>query len=85
MNTTADIRAQINWVTQNHTLVPYEDAKISVMAPGLTFAALVFEGFRAYWNSEVGDLFIFRLEYHLLVRPKRPKQLNSCHKLEIEA
>ena len=65
MNTTADSRAQINWVTQNHTLVPYEDAKISVMAPGLTFAALVFEGFRAYWNSEIGDLFIFRLEDHL--------------------
>ena len=31
----------------------------------LTFAAPVFEGFRTYWNSEIGDLFIFRLEDHL--------------------
>ena len=48
MNTTPDSRAQINWVTQNHTLVPYEDAKISVMPPdfsgyvddGLNFIAV---------------------------------------------
>ena len=50
---------------QNHALVPYEDAKISVMAPGLTFAALVFEGFRAYWNEAAQDLYIFRLDDHL--------------------
>ena len=52
-------------MTQNHELVAYEDAKISVMAPGLTFAALVFEGFRAYWNPEREELLIFRLEEHL--------------------
>ncbi len=65
MNTTTDSRARIKWVTQNHELVAYEDAKISVMAPGLTFAALVFEGFRAYWNPEREELLIFRLEEHL--------------------
>ena len=41
------------------------DAKISIMAPGLTFGALVFEGYRAYWNKEKEDLFIFRLEEHM--------------------
>ena len=65
MNTTTDSRARIKWVTQNHELVAYEDAKISVMAPGLTFAALVFEGFRAYWNLDQEELLIFRLEDHL--------------------
>jgi branched-chain amino acid aminotransferase len=45
--------------------VPYEDAKISVMAPGLTFAALVFEGFRSYWKSDIKDLLIFRMADHL--------------------
>ncbi|MBT3534774.1 MAG: branched-chain-amino-acid transaminase [Rhodospirillaceae bacterium] len=65
MNTTQDSRAQIKWVTQNHQLVAYQDAKISVMAPGLTFAALVFEGFRAYWNAEQEELLIFRLDDHL--------------------
>ena len=65
MNTTADSRAQIKFVSQNNKLVPYEDAKISIMAPGLTFGALVFEGYRAYWNKEKEDLFIFRLEEHM--------------------
>lgn len=66
MNTTTeDSRTEIKWVSQNNKLVRYEDAKISVMAPGLTFAALVFEGYRAYWNEEKQDLFIFRLDDHM--------------------
>lgn len=65
MSPTPDSRAQIKWVSQNNKLVPYEDAKISIMAPGLTFAALVFEGYRAYWNEEVEDLMIFRLDDHM--------------------
>ncbi|MEC8776379.1 MAG: aminotransferase class IV, partial [Pseudomonadota bacterium] len=65
MNTTVDSRAQIKCVSQNNQLVPYADAKISIMAPGLTFGALVFEGYRAYWNEEKQDLFIFRLEEHM--------------------
>jgi branched-chain amino acid aminotransferase len=66
MNTTADDSlAKIKWVSQNNKLVRYEDAKVSVMAPGLTFATLVFEGYRAYWNEEKQDLFIFRLNDHM--------------------
>ena len=65
MTTTDDSRSRIKWVSQNNRLVPYEDARISVMAPGLTFAALVFEGFRAYWNSDMEDLLIFRMADHL--------------------
>ena len=67
MNTTTtdDTRAEIKWVSQNNKLIRYEDAKVSLMAPGLTFAALVFEGYRAYWNEEKQDLFIFRLDDHM--------------------
>jgi branched-chain amino acid aminotransferase len=66
MNTTADDSlAKIKWVSQNNKLVRYEDAKVSVMAPGLTFATLVFEGYRAYWNEEKQDLFNFRLNDHM--------------------
>jgi len=65
MTTTQDSRSDIGWVSQNHQLVRYEEAKISIMAPGLTFAALVFEGYRAYWNEEQQDLNIFRLEDHM--------------------
>lgn len=65
MNTTVDTRTEIEWVSQNNKLVPYVDAKISVMAPGLTFAALVFEGYRAYWSDDAQDLYIFRLDDHM--------------------
>ena len=65
MNTTVDARTEIEWVSQNNKLVPYVDAKISVMAPGLTFAALVFEGYRAYWSDDAQDLYIFRLDDHM--------------------
>lgn len=65
MNTTVDTRTDIKWVSHNNKLVPYADATLSVMAPGLTFAVLVFEGYRAYWNQEAQDLYIFRLDDHM--------------------
>lgn len=49
----------------NGEIVPYDDARISIMAPGLTFAVLAFEGFRAYWNSEEDQLFVFRVAEHM--------------------
>lgn len=60
-----DPRLKIKLVTINGELMPLKDAKISIMAPGLTFAATVFEGLRAYWNEEKQELFVFRMEEHL--------------------
>ena len=49
----------------NGEVLPYSEARISIMAPGLTFAATVFEGMRAYWNADEEQLFVFRLADHL--------------------
>ena len=49
----------------NGRLIPYDEAKISIMAPGLTFAVTIFEGLRGYWNAGDGELRIFRLAAHL--------------------
>jgi branched-chain amino acid aminotransferase len=49
----------------NGALVPFAEARISVMAPGLTFAVAVFEGVRAYWNAEHEQLYVFRMGEHL--------------------
>ena len=66
MNTPADDpRRKVKLVTVNGEHMPLEDAKVSIMAPGLTFAATVFEGLRAYWNEEKQELFVFRLDEHL--------------------
>ena len=49
----------------NGQMVPYDEAKISIMAPGLTFAVLAFEGLRGYWNAEEGQLYVFRVAEHM--------------------
>ena len=53
------------YAVQDGRVVPFEEARISIMAPGLTFAATVFEGMRAYWNEEHGQLYVFHLRDHL--------------------
>lgn len=53
------------FATMNGEIVPYDQAKISIMAPGLTFAVLAFEGLRGYWNDDDNELFVFRVREHL--------------------
>jgi branched-chain amino acid aminotransferase len=57
--------AKPDLVIVNGKIVPFGDATISVMAPGFTFAVSVFEGLRAYWNADHGQLYVFRLDEHL--------------------
>jgi branched-chain amino acid aminotransferase len=49
----------------NGEIVPYRDAKVHVLTPGLKYGTGVFEGLRAYWNDRLGELHIFRLREHL--------------------
>ena len=46
-------------------VVPFSEAKISIMAPALTFAVTIFEGLRGYWNEADGQLYVFRVDVHL--------------------
>ena len=58
-------KEKIKLVTINGNLMPLKDAKVSITAPGLSYAALVFEGIRAYWNENDQELLVFRLDDHL--------------------
>ena len=58
-------RDKIKVVSINGNLMPLENAKVSITAPGLSYAALVFEGIRAYWNDDIKELYLFRLDEHL--------------------
>ena len=60
-----DIRARIKIVTMNGRQMPYGEATVPIMSPGLNYAAAVFEGMRAYWNASARQLYIFRLDEHL--------------------
>jgi len=54
-----------NFVILNGKITKFNEAKISIMSPGFTFAISVFEGLRGYWNNENKTLYIFRLNDHL--------------------
>jgi branched-chain amino acid aminotransferase len=58
--------------------VPIEDAKISIMTHGFNYGTGCFEGIRAYWNEEEGQLFAFRLKEHF------ERMHRSCRILRIE-
>ena len=45
-------------------LVPLSEAKIGVMTHSLHYGTAVFEGIRGNWNSEQGQLYLFRLKEH---------------------
>ena len=50
-----------NFVTLNGKITKFNEAKISIMSPGFTFAISVFEGLRGYWNKDKEKLYIFMI------------------------
>ena len=57
--------AQPRFISFNGEIVPFADAKVHVLTPGLKYGAGVFEGIRGYWNAERADMYVFRLREHL--------------------
>ncbi|MFZ5809122.1 MAG: branched-chain amino acid transaminase [Chloroflexota bacterium] len=45
-------------------IVPFSEAKISVLTHGLNYGTAVFAGIRGYWNAEHEQLYIFRPQDH---------------------
>lgn len=45
-------------------IVPFQDAKISIMTHAFNYGTGVFEGIRAYWNQEKSQMFILKLREH---------------------
>lgn len=48
------------------SIIPDNQAMISVLSPTAQFGLNVFEGVRCYWNEEGSKLYVFRLEEHLV-------------------
>ena len=49
----------------NGRQMPWEDATIHVTEIGWSTVGAIFEGIRAYWNEEQGELYVFRLPEHM--------------------
>ncbi|RUM32124.1 MAG: branched chain amino acid aminotransferase [Aquifex sp.] len=45
-------------------IVPVEEAKISIMTNSFHYGTAVFEGIRAYWNEEEGELYLLFAKAH---------------------
>ena len=62
--TTADDRTSELWAFFRGEIVPLRDARISVMTHAFNYGTAVFEGIRAYWNAEQGQLWALDLLAH---------------------
>ncbi len=62
--TTADDRTSELWAFFRGEIVPLRDARISVMTHAFNYGTAVFEGIRAYWNAEQGQLWALDLIPH---------------------
>ena len=57
--------AVTRWASYNGRIIDESEATIHALAPAIKYAAAVFEGCRAYWNSDDSQLYAFRLADHL--------------------
>ena len=46
-------------------IVPYDEARIHIMSPAVRYGATAFEGIRAYWNADRGQLYLLRCDEHM--------------------
>lgn len=72
------------WAYLDGKFVPIRDAKISVMTHAFNYGTGVFEGIRAYWNADEGQLYglHFREHYRRMLRSCRIMRLNNPHSAE---
>jgi len=58
--------------------VPLEEASLGVMTHALHYGTAIFEGIRGNWNSEQGQMYIFRLREHY------ERMLSGCRVLMMD-
>lgn len=81
---------KIAW--QDGKIVPWDDCVVHVRTQAGFFGANIFEGLRAYWNSDSKTLFLFRLEDHLkrlkqsmkIMRMQSPYSLDNLREATID-
>ncbi len=61
------------------SVVPLEEAKISVQTHAFLYGTAVFEGIRAYWVEDEGEMLVFRMREHY------ERLLNSCRILRMKS
>ena len=57
--------ANPTYLLHDGELVPYADARLHVLSTSTKYGVGVFEGFRAYYDDEAGELYAFRVADHM--------------------
>jgi len=55
-----------SFIWRNGDIIPWKDAMIHVNAVGHASVAGIFEGIKAYWSENDKQLYVFRLQDHML-------------------
>ncbi len=81
-----------NFVWLNGQVVPWSEAKIHVNTLGVLGGLNVYEVIKGYWNADLEELFLFRLDFHFtrlarsmkMVRMNLPYSLDELKKASLE-
>jgi branched-chain amino acid aminotransferase len=65
-------------------IVPFTEAKVSIMTHAFNYGTGVFEGIRAYWNAQEAQLFVVRLRDHYRRLLQSTKVLRMQFSLDAE-
>ena len=74
--------AQPRFISFNGAIVPFAEATVHVLTPGLKYGAGVFEGIRGYWNASRSEMYVFRLPEHLDRLQYSMRMMRFDHQLE---
>ena len=55
----------LEYLVMDGEIVPYDRAVLHISTPAVRYGATAFEGVRAYWNDEAGELYVFRAREHI--------------------
>ena len=69
---------ETGWAYHDGEFKPLANANVSIATHALNYGTGIFEGIRAYWNSEQEQLYVFRLRDHF------ERMAASCRILRIE-
>lgn len=72
------------YIFQNGQIIPFGDAKVHALNTAMKYASSVYDAWRGYWDSEHGELYLFRLREHLerLQRSAKIVQIQCPHSIE---
>ena len=56
---------EAKYILMDGKAIPFSEAKVHVLSPAITYAAMVFEGVRGYWSEPKHCMYVFRLKDHM--------------------